>query len=334
MARNPKPWHRSGRGWYVQLDGKQVALGKDKTEAFKLFRKLIREPRQRRVSSASFFAICDEFLEWNQKHRAPRTYEFYQQRLQSFGEFLKKRLPNASPEDIKPLHVIQWVNEHPGWGSTTQRQFITGVQRCLNWAEKMGYISRSPLRGIEKPPAKVRDKVILPTEYQAMLDATDDQAFKDVLTIAWETGCRPFELRTVEARHVDLANSRWIFPPQEAKGKRKPRIVYLPKQALAITRRLLDVNPEGPLLRNVDGNPWTPFAINCRFTRFKRKLGVRYCLYHFRHSFATRMLEAGLDALTVALLLGHSNPAMLASTYQHLAHNPQHLLSQIRQASA
>jgi hypothetical protein len=46
------------------------------------------------------------------------------------------------------------------------------------------------------------------------------------------------------------------------------------------------------------------------------------------------MLEKGLDALTVAILLGHQNPAMLSSTYQHLGHNPKFLLEQIRRASA
>ena len=45
------------------------------------------------------------------------------------------------------------------------------------------------------------------------------------------------------------------------------------------------------------------------------------------------MLEAGLDAPTVALLLGHANPAMLSVTYQHLAHNPKHLGQQIRRPS-
>ncbi|MGM0487241.1 MAG: site-specific integrase [Planctomycetota bacterium] len=56
--------------------------------------------------------------------------------------------------------------------------------------------------------------------------------------------------------------------------------------------------------------------------------------YTFRHSFATRMLEKGLDPLTVAILFGHQNPAMLSVTCQHLAHNPKFLLEQVRRASA
>lgn len=55
-----------------------------------------------------------------------------------------------------------------------------------------------------------------------------------------------------------------------------------------------------------------------------------YCLYSLRHSFATVALQSGLDGLTVAILLGHRDPSMLARVYQHMAHNPQHLLGQVR----
>ncbi len=57
-----------------------------------------------------------------------------------------------------------------------------------------------------------------------------------------------------------------------------------------------------------------------------------YCLYCLRHSFATVALQSGLDGLTVAILLGHKDPSMLARVYQHMAHNPQHLLGQVRKA--
>ena len=63
------------------------------------------------------------------------------------------------------------------------------------------------------------------------------------------------------------------------------------------------------------------------------ELVPRYSLYALRHSWATRALQRGTDALTVAILMGHSDPSTLAKVYQHLAHNPGHLLEQARKAA-
>lgn len=59
----------------------------------------------------------------------------------------------------------------------------------------------------------------------------------------------------------------------------------------------------------------------------------RYSLYALRHSWATRALQSGLDGLTVAILMGHADPSTLAKVYQHLSHNPEHLLAQARKAA-
>ncbi len=58
----------------------------------------------------------------------------------------------------------------------------------------------------------------------------------------------------------------------------------------------------------------------------------KYSLYLLRHSWATRALQSGLDALTVAVLMGHSDPSTLSKVYQHLAHNPDYLKSQAEKA--
>ena len=66
--------------------------------------------------------------------------------------------------------------------------------------------------------------------------------------------------------------------------------------------------------------------------RLARVHGTKWCLYHFRHSFATRMLEAGTDALTVSALLGHTDGAMLAKVYSHLSKNGAYLRHVIQTA--
>jgi integrase len=69
-------------------------------------------------------------------------------------------------------------------------------------------------------------------------------------------------------------------------------------------------------------------------TKLAMSLAPRYSLYAFRHSFATHALERGVDSVTVAILMGHSDPSMLAKVYQHLTQNPKFMLEQAKKAAA
>ena len=327
MPRVSKPWWWVSRqSWYVQIDGRRHNLGPDRTSAHQRYHELMAQPRKKPLAADSVVAIIDAFLDWTSKHRASATYEWYRERLQRFCE----SIPNLTVPQFKPYHVQNWADKHPRWSDGYKRGCISAVQRALRWAENIGYIEKNPIRHMEKPKAGKRERIITVEEYGMIVGATAGAEFRDLLTVAWETGARPQELVRVEARHVDLANSRWVFPPEEAKVKKRPRIVYLSEKALEITKRLMLKHPDGPLFRNTDGVPWNKSSVSCAFGRIKKKLSVKYCLYNFRHSFATRLLEAGVDGLTVAILLGHADVSMLGRVYQHLSHNPERLLQQVR----
>ncbi len=165
--------------------------------------------------------------------------------------------------------------------------------------------------------------------------------FLDFLTLLLETGVRPQEIRAVEARHVSLEHGLWIFPASEHKtGKKtdKPRVVYLNAKALEITKRLVEQHPTGPLLRNSLGKPWTTNAVRCRFRRLRRrlvgKLPPDLCAYLYRHSFATRALERGLDSVTVAELMGHADATMVSKVYQHVDQRLDHMRAAAERATA
>ena len=66
--------------------------------------------------------------------------------------------------------------------------------------------------------------------------------------------------------------------------------------------------------------------------RVARSLVPHYSLYALRHSWATNALRRGVDPLTVAILMGHKDPSMLARVYQHLSHSPEHMRDQARRA--
>jgi integrase len=327
----PKPWYRPNRGvWYVTIDGRQHNLGPDREEAARRYHELMARPQPKKVAAGSVVAVIDAFLDWCQKHREPATYEWYRSRLQLF---VKSIPPDLKTSMLRPFHVQQWVDGFGGLSSGSKRNYCRAVQRAMHWAEQQGYIDRSPVAHMEKPAAGKRDTVVTKDEFDRILAHTPDRPFRDLLIVTWETGCRPQESLIVEARHVDLPNARWVFPPKEEKMGRVPRIVYLTETAMEITERLLLQHPEGPLFHNTRGRPWTTDAVNCRFAKLSRKLGKRYCLYVFRHTWMNRLLTSGVDALTVAVLAGHSDPSTLAKTYQHLSQNPDYLRSAARKAT-
>lgn len=208
----------------------------------------------------------DAFLEWTKNHRAPRTYDWYLERL----PFIKTIDSNYTVDQLRPHHVQAWTDSHVTWSNGMKRGAIIAVQRSFNWAMKLGHIEKNPVGSLEKPRGGRRETVILEPEFKQLLKLVNDEAFRDLLTAAWETGARPQELVRVEVRHIDLENARWVFPQEEAKGKRRVRVVYLTDTALEITKWLMLKHPQGTLFRNTDGVAWHPYAVNCRFTRLQR----------------------------------------------------------------
>ena len=342
MAHFPKPFFRPARKlWYVQVAGKQVNLGPDKDAAFKAYHGLMRQRAESPDVASTpkpnpnprlVVVLIDDFLDWCEKHRAADTYRWYKDRLNSFAATIE---PTLTADDLRPYHVQKWVDDYPvPLKSGSRRNLIAAVKRSMKWSEEQGYIDRSPLRHLRKPGCGRKEQVVTFEQYRALIDLTRDQNFKDLLTVTWETGCRPQESLRVEARHVDLPGERWVFPASESKGKKIPRIVYLTPAALAITKRLVGDHPEGALFRNVNGNAWTPYATNCRFRRARTRVGAKVSLYALRHTFATNALMRGVDCITVSTLMGHSDPSTLAKVYQHLSQSPTFLKGQLRAAVA
>ena len=340
MAPVPKPWWRSARkSWYVHIDGVCYKLGRDKDEADREFHRLMamtpeqRAPKVAPLSTGPTVAdIFDRFLDWTSKHRAPRTYDWYLTHIQSFTDFLPDPAEMQIP-DLKPFMVVEWSDKF-GWKANFKRGAIVAVQRAFNWAVKLGHLTASPIPYIEKPQTTRREQVVTVEEWEDIRDHyPEGDPFRDLLEFAWETGCRPQEVKAIEARHVQLAGHRVIFPAKEAKGKKRIRVIYMTERAEQIIRRLLKLRSKGLLFLNAKGRGWNYASMNCRFGRLKKHLGVKYCGYVLRHGFATRKLEEGLDHITVAALLGHADATMLSKVYSHVGDRQDYLREQLNRES-
>lgn len=267
MPHFPKPFFRPRKNrWYVQLQGKHVNLGSDREEAFRRYHELMAAskhplPVLAPATDPLVIEILDAFLDWCLTHREKRTFDSYAERLRSFLQSLTDR--RLALRDLKPYHLQQWVDSHPDWNPGMKRGRMQAVQRAFNWAVKQGRIEKSPVAYVEKPPPGKRENLIDGATYQRMLGLTATPEFRDLLTVCWETGCRPQEIWRVEKRHLDVQGKRWVFPQAEAKGKRKIRIVYLTEIALAICQRLTKRSRRAPSFATVMDVPGR--VLQCRW---------------------------------------------------------------------
>ncbi len=288
MAHQPKPFFRTGRGWYIQLGKEQIKLGTgpknpdSEKAAWTAYHELMATrgqgtSRSRAVptpttpETITVGQVFEKFLDWCQMHRSPRTYEWSKKHIQQFCDRLQ--IARSMPAtNLRPYHIAEWVDSKDTWGANQKRGAIVALTRPFNWAAKLGYIAVSPVRGVEKPAATKRDSRMTAADFEQLLTLVKDDPFRNLLIFAYEVGCRPQEARLIEARHLKLDQHRIEIPPQEAKGKKRWRVIYLSDKAAELVAKLADSHPTGPLFLNVDHNPWKAQAVVSRFQRLLVKL--------------------------------------------------------------
>ena len=296
MARKPSPWYWPERnGWFTILHGQRVPLGSHPADLSppqkrkgkwiapppieRVFHSLLADKPTRQSAPAdsddtpTIPGLLDKFLDWTLKNKAARTFEWYRMHIQSFLDHLGGK-PKLVGE-LRPFHVVEWVESHPDWSPAFRRGAITAIQRPLNWAEELGYIPGNPIKKIKKPQPQRRETHLTPEKFSELIEHyPEGDPFRDLLNFSWHSGCRPQESIRIETRHVHLEVECVIIPKDEAKGKRRARVILLSGTALDIAKRLLGKKPTDRLFHNEDGTAWTRFSIANRFDRLVLAQGI------------------------------------------------------------
>lgn len=196
MARTPRPWFRKQSDWWtVTLGGVQHKLVKgrgNKKAAQTKFHELsllIAEAPQ--SSGARVADISEAFLLWSERHQSSETYRGYHFYVQSFCE----ACGYVPARDLKPYHVTQWIDSKT-WGPTSQFNAVRAALRVFNWAVKQKILDVSPLKGMERPRPKNRDKFLSDEDFRTLLRGAAPP-FKPFLFALRHTGARPGEIRNL-----------------------------------------------------------------------------------------------------------------------------------------
>ena len=374
MARQARPWYAADKHAYrAYVRGRRVTLlkGDENPTNAKLAAQKLRQivKGSKNDAGAGQLRVADVIERYLKLHRdrySERAFEERKRYLQLFAEAHGWRKVND--RDCLPVHVEEWVAEHPDWKSDwTKGQIISIVMRPFNWAAKKRLIPANPFRGVEKTQGEPRrpmtdaefaailrhatvwtkrkpaagrfpsGRKVCPSDRKRRQRPSPAARFRQVLVFLRFTGCRPAEARGLEWSDVDLdARELVLRKHKTVKRTRKPRRVPIHPVVLKLLIFLRRLGQPGThVFLNHRKKPWSRVTLAQRLRRSREAAGAPddAVLYGLRHAFGTRSILNGVDLKTLSELMGHTT-TRTTEHYLHLAGQRSHLADAMLRANA
>lgn len=247
------------------------------------------------------------------RNLSENTQKSYLRIVKQYFDFFNTSPDKLGTEEIRMylLHLIREKKQAP--------QTLDVVYSALKFLYHT--VFNRPLDIFPVPRAKQDKKlpVVLSTEeITALLSVINNIKHKALLTIIYSAGLRTSEAANLKVSDIDSA--RMQIRIQNSKGA-KDRYTILSETALQLLRNYWKIyRPHHWLFPGRFGDrPISYKGISLIYNRYKKQAGVTKTatVHSLRHSFATHLLENGVDLYHIQLLLGHSSPKT-TTVYLHV----------------
>jgi integrase len=293
----PKGMFKRGSSFYVRkrLNGhdKWLSLGSDYQEACRKYREIQREGVKPVRSRLTMQKAAEQWLEsYVRTRRAASDYPMAKQRMRDYlfpflGHLLLERV---TKEDVRAYRL--WLDGLGRLKPASVKHILSDLRCLLNWAVDSDLLDRNnfPRRVMpklqERPPDRLADE-----EVAAVTSLPDPYGF--IARFGIGSGMRWGEL--VRAQSKDIQDGQLVV--HQTKTGRMRRIPLAPELLAELRFRV------GRLMPLI--NPWGFAKMVRRYTGI-----TRFHAHQMRHTYACRMLEAGVSLAAVQQLLGHSTVVM------------------------
>lgn len=247
------------------------------------------------------------------RNYSPTTIKAYTRVIENLYKTMKKPLREISEDDIKKYLVGLHERDLSSQTVALATNAINFLYRDIY--KRRGYQSlRHPKRSQKLPIVLTR------TEIERTLDTIVNRRHKTLIALAYGAGLRVGEVISLRIRNIDL--DELILTVRQGKG-RKDRRTVLPEKLTNDLRSLIaGCDGNEYLFESNRGGKLTTESAQAIFRNALKKAEIiKDASFHsLRHSFATHLLENGVDVRYVQELLGHAN-IRTTQIYTHLT-NP------------
>jgi integrase/recombinase XerD len=231
------------------------------------------------------------------------TQEEYLRAVVGLVRYYRRSPDQLSNTEIQSYLVYLIRDRKLAWSScnvacAALRVFYRDV---LNWDQT--HFSIPPRVG-----RTLRPQVLSLQEVQRLLEAADSLRDRALLMTTYSAGLRVSEV--VRLKPTDIESDRMLIRVQQAKGS-KDRYTMLAERALTELRQYWRAyHPRQWLFAG--GDHTGPISISAAqriYGKTRTAAGISHGrgIHSLRHAFATHLLEAGVDVMTIRQWMGHSS---------------------------
>lgn len=318
---------RRGRTWWMSLsvNGRQVrkSTGTNNRElAKKIYSKavtLLTEGKWFESQEAKrilFKSVVEKYMGAHAKSRDPVTIK---QLLPAFGHLalseitteLVSEYRNRRLQEVKPATVYQELS--------LMRRMFNVARREWKWVKENPVADLSFSVG----NSNARDRWLTLEEERRLLECSERPVWlRPLLVVALHTGMRKGEILRLRWQDIDFG--RKILIVHKSKNGQKRGI----PMSEVLTETLLKRKQETKII-DISGRvfPIADRSLRVAYAKALEKAGIEEFRFHdLRHTFATRLVQAGVDLYRVQRLLGHKS-IVVTMRYSH--HFPESLRSSV-----
>jgi integrase/recombinase XerD len=252
------------------------------------------------------------------RNYAPKTIACYVLHVVQFARHFGRSPDQLGAEEVRTwqLHLLQV--KHASWSAYNQSvcalRFFYGV--CLQRPDVVTAIPYGK-RPKTLPTVLSRDEVL---QFFAAFPSDPDRM---MVRTTYACGLRIGEV--VRLRVADIDSHRGVLVVRQGKGRKDRQVPLSPRLLQELRAYWRRYRPRDWLFPGSgNGSHRSITALQRRVTRAVRALGwhKQVSLHTLRHSYATHLLEAGVDVVTLQHLLGHND---LETTARYLHVSTLHL---------
>lgn len=312
--------YKRGNIWYVDYSQNGIRVRKpisqDRKEAkqylLKIEEKILNGEIDLQKQDKNLMEYIEERKEYFLTTRKPR----YAKRCSFIFEHIKKYIQkenikyvqNFKKEDAEKYSQFRLVSVHP----KTVNDEIYVLKWIFESAKENNYILKNPLDGIRKLKYDPKPhRYFSDEELKIILDESPGH-YKDMYIFLVNTGLRLGELEHLEWKDINLEKrlisvcykNDWV--PKSSQEREIP----INKTLYALIEKLKSDSPNNGYLFNIQGRQPKEHLLE-NLKKILKKYGFEYGRLHtFRHTFGSKLAQAGVGVYEIQQLLGHSDIRM------------------------